>query len=468
MPTWTEFDSVASLYRTPSPTSPLARQIALTKWQFRAGYAATLALLIGLLSIHITSDWRFLHEDTGMHYSIFAYSHLVEGPAVTGYHNAYRDPKTGQIVAQYLHHPPLLGLSLALAFKLLGTADFWVPRALSIAYHLVMVLGVGWLAWRLFDRRRSAVLLSGALFALLPMSFYLGKAVAYPTITMCFVTIGLIFHYLAVERILSGRNPWPLLFAALPVWFLAANAGWVAHFFLFSLGLQALVLAWLHPGKRRVFLALFVLVGTVSVTTLAITLWHIGLVGGQGMFAELNKALSTKVGSRRLSAEGWSYLFNGPTNILDLFRRYYALGPALLSLYWVYKAVRLHWRTPSMQQLWLFTFFFPGFLYVVVANEGVTIHVYYMYYLMPFVVLATVDMLYRIRDWLAALSIGRRRRFWHGFAVLAIVVTLVQSADLLHFRYSTDWTYATRRVYHLRTTFLVPPEQREAPDTKRY
>lgn len=462
--------ATASAARTRDPAQTPHRHSVtmpkLTPRLFWLGYLVALLTLVGLLSVQINSDWRFLHEDNGMHYSIFAYSHLAEGPAATGFHNAYRDPASGAIVQRYLNHPPLLGLSLAGAFALVGSGDFWVARSLAIFYHMVLFLGVSWLAWRLFDRRLSAPLLTAWLFVLMPMSFYFGKIVVYPPITMCFVSLGLICHYLALTRLLGDRPAWPWLAAALPAWWLAVNAGWVAQFFLFSLGMQALYLAWRHPAQRRRLLGVFVLLGVVGVAGLAQTLTHIALVGGDGFLSGLQTGLEHKLGGRRLSREGWLYLINGPGNILDFFRRYFALGPALLSLYWAYAALRRHWRAPSQRETWLLTLLLPGLLYAVIANEGVTQHAYYLYYLLPFVVLATVDMIYRIRDWLAALPRGRRRTVWSTVAVLAIVASIAQAGDLLVARYSGDWDYTVRRVANLRSTFLVPPEQRVQPAWK--
>lgn len=427
-------------------------------------WGALMFLLLAQLGIGFTSDWRHLHDDDGMHYSVIAYSHL-QGVAGTGFHNAYRDPLSGEIVGRYLHHPPLLGLSIAAVFKVTGFTGYWVPRALSVFFHLIVLACVSYLAWRLTGRRAAALLLTAGLFALLPVSTYFGKAVVYPPITLAFSLLGVVGHFHALER-LRLRQPgwWRPWLAALPAWLLAAFSGWFSHFLLAACGAQALAAAVQTRGAlRRRVLALAGGYAAAGASGVGLVALHMYLVGGLDAFADFIAVYRARSGVEEIAVMGADYTAYAARTVTLSTVRLLALVPAALTAAWLALAVRRLLRGElAYADVWTFMLLAPGPLYILAASRGATQHPFYAYFLLPGVVLANVLLL--LEGWERYPRLGLRQREWARLgAGVALGVSIVTAAVVLWQQYRTDDPFALDRVASLQIRMLVPPGQRMFP-----
>jgi hypothetical protein len=435
-------------------------------WRNRlaAAWGALMFLLLAQLGIGFTSDWRHLHDDDGMHYSVIAYSHL-QGVAETGFHNAYRDPLSGEIVGRYLHHPPLLGLSIAAVFKVTGLTGYWVPRALSVFFHLIVMACVSYLAWRLTGRRAGALLLTAGLFALLPVSTYFGKAVVYPPITLAFSLLGVVGHFHALER-LRLRHPrwWRPWLAALPAWLLAAFSGWFSHFLLAACGAQALAAVVQTRGMlRQRILMLAGGYAAAGASGIGLVALHMYLVGGLDAFADFIAVYRARSGAEEIAVMGAEYTAYAARAVTLSTVRLLAFVPAVLTVVWLALAVRRALRGAlSYADVWTFTLLVPGPLYILAASRGATQHPFYAYFLLPGVVLATVQLL--LEGWERYLHLTWRQKEWARLgAGLALGVSIVTAAVVLWQQYRTDDPFALDRVASLQIRMLVPPGQRMFP-----
>ncbi len=405
--------------------------------------AAVLCLAASLLCIHLSSDWRLLHEDNGAMQTTLALSHLEAGLGVTRGHDVFINRQTGE-ASLYGHHPSGVSLLLAGAFALAGSAEPAVARSVVILFHLGSLLCLARLLALLFPARAA---LAGTLaFAILPMSAYFGRMVNYEAPCLFGVVLSLLGFagYSA-----SGRKRSLALMASGIV--LAGLVDWPAFFFAAAIGLAGAWSAYRgDPRGRRVFLV----AACSSAATLAFVLLHLWWAA-RGSLA----TLSSVAGS---SARGVTPLTGAGRFLagqLDSFRRYFSHTGLLASLFVVLLALAS--RTPLSRALLAGE---PGGLrgkvlgisgvaatgYVLAAPSWASIHPYWKFYFLPFVVFA-VALLFE-----ALTALPRRA------AVLAGALFLTEmagtSAYLLRVRHTREGAYAIEATAKFRADYLRPED----------
>ncbi|HEX4086700.1 MAG TPA: glycosyltransferase family 39 protein [Chthoniobacteraceae bacterium] len=141
----------------------------------------------------------------------------------------------------YLHHPPLLHLTLACLFAIFGEHE-WVARAVPIACSLSSIVFL-WFLVRSCAGARTATW-GAAVFALLPMELRYGRMVNFePCVLMLILAALLAFRMWCV----SGRIAWRR--AALTLLCVGLWVDWAMY--LFALTACVILLAWRNPEGKR-------------------------------------------------------------------------------------------------------------------------------------------------------------------------------------------------------------------------
>jgi 4-amino-4-deoxy-L-arabinose transferase-like glycosyltransferase len=168
-------------------------------------------------------------------------------------------------------HPPLVPLFVSFSFRLFGEHE-WAARLVPILFSLGSTMLVYLLGAALGGRRLG--LLSGFVYALLPMNAYFGRMVNHETPTN-FFALATAFTYLSWHRA-RRTAPFLLALAALVV---GALCGWPGYYFAGILPLHHIIAS--GHGRREWKILFFPLTATVLFT---LHLGHIfWLKGSEGL-----------------------------------------------------------------------------------------------------------------------------------------------------------------------------------------
>lgn len=405
--------------------------------------AAVVCLAAALLGIHLSSDWRLLHEDNGAMQTTLALSHIEAGLAVTRGHDVFIDRHTGA-ASLYGHHPPGVALVLAGAFSLAGSAEPAVARTVVILFQLGSLLCLVRLLGLLFPARSA---LAGALaFAILPMSAYFGRMVNYEAPCLFGVLLQLLgfAQYLA-----SGRRRSLALLAGGVA--LAGLLDWPAFFFAAAIGLAGARMAYRGEVQGR---AIFVVAAGSSVAMLALDLLHLWWAA-RGSLATLSTvAASSAQGGTPLTGVGD---FVGGQ--LESFRRYFSHTGLLASLFVVVLALAARSRlslallggeSGRSRRTVLAVSGSAAAAYVLAAPSWASIHPYWKFYLLPFVTLS-VALLFE-----ALTALPRRSAVIVGALLLAEMAGT--SAYMLRLRHTREGAYAIEATAKFRADDLRPED----------
>ncbi len=404
---------------------------------------AVVCLAASLLSIHLTGDWRYLHEDNGAMQTTLALSHVEAGLAVTRGHDVFIHRQTGK-AALYGHHPPGVALILAGAFSLAGSAEPAVARSVVVLLQLGSLLCMARLLGWLYP---APTALAGTLaFAILPMGAYFGRMVNYEAPCLFGVLLQLLGF---VGYSTSGRKRSLVLLAAGIV--LAGLVDWPAFFFAAAVGLAG---AWnAHRGDVRGRHVFFVAAGA-SVGTLGFVILHLWWAGRGSL-----EALSTVAGS---SAQGGTPLDGAGSFLagqLDSFRRYFSHTGLLASLFAAglglvprsrLSGVLLGGDNGKLRRTLLAVTGSAAGAYVLAAPSWASIHPYWKFYFLPFVAVS-VALLFE-----ALSGLARRTSLIVGALLLAEMIGT--STYLLRVRHTREGKYAIETTAKFRTDYLRPED----------
>ena len=158
-----------------------------------------------LLSIFLTNfnePFRTVDEDNGYLFGGVARSHLLLGLQKT-YGQDFFYEGLGKEPIPYLHHPPGVGISLAIILKFLNFGDldkpFWQERILPTFYHLGSYFLFFFLSLSFFKSLKAAFI-SLLIFVLVPMSLYYGRMVSHEPPTLFFLLLTTFLYLKYVEK----------------------------------------------------------------------------------------------------------------------------------------------------------------------------------------------------------------------------------------------------------------------------
>ncbi len=387
------------------------------------------ALLAALLSIHITTPWRFIHDDNGAWTQMSGTAHIRAGLGATRGQD-FRLQRSDGSLKPYLHHPPLYGLTAALAYRIAGSTSPTVTRLIPALFHLAGFAGVALLASVLFSGDRPKQLVALAVYAVVPMSAFFGKMPFNEAEGLCFVIWATSF--LALHRERGGR---PALVASLFLWVLAGMTSWTSYVILAFLAVLLLFEGRRLDGRR----------GTAG--GLPVLLLVTAFLTGVAVLTHLLWAAEWQRPSMLDSAGYWaaSSLWNGGLigrlgKAFDLHRIYFANVPFLLFLIWTGLRIgelRGGLGRVSPARRFLLAGSAGCFLWSIIFLRQITVHAYGQFWYLPFESIAVGDMTISLYRRLAS-----RPRTRLALAMIAVAGTLASSAWFLHYRYTTPGHYA--------------------------
>ena len=228
------------------------------------------------LTININQPWVSLYEENGLIFSSIAVNQWRFGLAATKGQGLadtttifassipgvppsqeFQYLLTGPVQPQfYCDHPPLLGLTIAGAFGLLGY-QFWVVRLVPILYSLASLIVFYFFVRRLFDL--GVARFATFLCATFPMLAYYGRNVAHeaPTLFWTLILLSAYTHWKAAPQrrwlwvmgaavVIGVCYDWPMCYFACIVfgvdWLASRRLSW------------ALALATVAPAVITTFL----------------------------------------------------------------------------------------------------------------------------------------------------------------------------------------------------------------------
>ncbi|HXO18462.1 MAG TPA: glycosyltransferase family 39 protein [Thermoanaerobaculia bacterium] len=410
---------------------------------YRGLLALAFALSLVLLALGVERDWCLLHEDNGALHTTFALSHLHLGLGATRAHDVFFDPATGERHF-YGHHPAAVGLLLALAFRFAGSAVPAVARGTVIVFQLGSLLLAASVLRRLLGRREAV---AGAfVLAVLPMGAFFGRMVNYEPLCLFFVLLELLGYVLYRED--PARETRALFLLGSGV-FLGGLVDWGPLFFAAAIVVVD-VAARRREEMRRTPAKAAAIALVSAAAAVAVDLAHLRWATG-------SLATLLDVSSRSLHGRP-------PTPVefvasqVEFFRRYLTHAGLIASVA-VLTALILS-RKPFSRRLLespdqallrdvLAIVGGGAAAYVLAAPSWASIHPYWQFYFLPFVVLAIV---------LAGRSLWTPPNRWRrALCAIFVLEILGTSAYTLHLRHTRVGEYAVKKTAEIRAQNLPPP-----------
>jgi len=329
-----------------------------------------LVVAAALLSVRIAEPWIGSYDANGALFSTAARNYLRYGLAATrGGQVVNAGELTPERFRVHAHHPPGISLLVAGSFALLGEAE-WTARLVAIVFTLGAAACVFVVAREL--RGSLAAFLATLAFVLQPMIAFYGRMPHHQAPGLFFSLLVVVFYL----RWRKARGAWPLVGMCGAV-LVGTWCAWMVF-----------VVPWLLLGfhlvtERRGWRALLVVVAAAMVGSGGVATHIAVLKGGLG---ELIGALAHRVGSAAAD--------RGPQaafGLLDFAHRQLlyattAFSPVawLLVMGWVAglgRRGRSEWALLGALALF-------GLANVLGFKQGAFVHIYYQFYLSPFVALA--------------------------------------------------------------------------------
>jgi dolichyl-phosphate-mannose-protein mannosyltransferase len=333
------------------------------------GLVAALGVLSWGLFRDFTQPWTVNLDFNGACWSQSAHNTLRAGlRATAGVPSAfYFGPLPIPPSGYYTHHPPLLSMTLAGMFVVLGEHE-WVARLLPIAFSLSSLVLL-WLMVKECAGNRAAAF-SALLFAAMPMELFYGRMVNFEPIDLVWMLGGL----LCLRRWeQTGQPRWRN--SMLAAFVLALWTAWLGYMFVLVVCIHFFV----TPGRRNPRLALLLL--GLCLASVVLFLLHIRWVqpnAWQNLIDAFNRRMSTQLvaSGPKITWAAWCRRIGG------------SLTEHIQPIAWVLAligAVRLVRRRSEDERLrWLgwaaLCFFVLSAFYIVAFRNASYIHDYASFY----------------------------------------------------------------------------------------
>ncbi len=345
-------------------------------------------MLLLLLLVKIDAPWQYLHDDNGAWYSAVARSHVTQGLARTKGQDFFVNRADGSLVP-YLHHPPLLGLFLAGMFRATGSDSPMLVRSCMAALHLCSFALFCIVCRLLFTNSMLRRAWAAFVFAICPMSSYFGKMPDHEPLALLFLLAGLCATLVYVRTPGDQSRRW-LIIGGL-AWILVVFSSWHAAMVATGLGCLLLFRKKEQAGAERQ--AGIVILTTVTV---AVTLAGLHILWSAGWHLTESQAASLKHwGSVPTDNTGISFYWSCLRETARHGRRFLADVPwAMAWLWFAGLAIAAARGTPiSRVRLVIFGLCLGTVAYIFVFFRATQTHAYQQFYLLPFVALASADIL---------------------------------------------------------------------------
>lgn len=366
---------------------------ARRRWIRRHGvFLIVLAIASILLTLNVRTPFWATHDTNGTFFTGVAANHLrlglgyTKGQDVIAVTEFGAFPSTAQIpdvLDRYFHgetipvrygdHPPLLGLSIAGMIAVFGE-HYTVVRMVPILYSLLGLILFYLLIVKLFDV--GIARLATLIYTLFPLFAYFGRNVAHESPTL-FFGLGLLTGYVW-WRDGGPRQRW---WAAVMVVSIVVGGcyGWP----MFYLAALLFVFDWV--SRRRFDLKMVGLTAVPAVLTFAAVIGQIAWAFG-GSLSHLVSIFATRGsgGDEGVTAGDWFeriiYIHG-----VDNFGRFVVWVLPVGVAFVAYQTFREHFSQRTMIVTTLGSW---GLLHILLFREGAFVHVYWQFYLLPFVALA--------------------------------------------------------------------------------
>jgi 4-amino-4-deoxy-L-arabinose transferase-like glycosyltransferase len=350
---------------------------------------AIILLATYLITINVATPWQSMHEDNGTLNESIALSHLHLGLIFTkgqdilaqearqsfgpldvteAQHFAYfasdqvhREP--------YGHHPPLLGLTIALSFVTFGP-HFWSERLVPIVYALVGLILFYFIIARWFDR--GIARFAAFLYATFPMFGYFGRNVSHES-SVLFYALLILLGYGEWKR--TYRKRWLILIAFGTI--IGCGYGWPIFYFIPLL----YIIDWLceHYPDRHLALAMMVPMLLSAIIIVAQLCWVLN-----GSIDQLGTIFTRRIGGGSdeqtiiVTTITWfSQLTSWNTEGFGLWSQIAlpaSLGYALTKMHTI--TLPMPARLGAILGVW-------GISHILLFRNGAFVHAYWQFYLLP-------------------------------------------------------------------------------------
>lgn len=384
-----------------------------------------LVILLCLLSFHIDEPWSYRHDDNGALYSSIARTHALKGLQATRGQDFLVSRVDGHLIP-YLHHPPLLGLYLAAAFRVAGKDTPLIARMSVTLLHALSFIVFCFIVFKVFGNRTWAAVWAMMVFTVAPLSTFFGKMPNHEPIALLFLLCG-IYSYLAHSDGRPSDRRW--LAAGAFSWMLAIFSSWQAAFMIAGVALHGL---WSKNRQGKSF----------GLMTWIVSFPALLLVLAQMLWANHGNLLATQqqsLGIWLLPRSAQSYLAYFSQILINAVR-YSGILPPIFSAAWLITFLQRKEKEPAARTLgWLLIFPAAGsVLFNLLFAKAGRFHPYHQLYWLPFIAIQSAWAVEAIRDRLAP----HHRWLPRLFYATSLMITIGASAFFLSQFYSHPNPYA--------------------------
>jgi 4-amino-4-deoxy-L-arabinose transferase-like glycosyltransferase len=410
------------------------------KFRSAAIYFLVLLNFCILVSPGFNSPAHFAYDQELLTWSSAAISHMVWGLGVTKgqlvfYSGLNNDSaslmgnsdalhlilvKTETSTPQFLgRYPPGIGLTIFVFFVALGL-HFWVARLATTIFH------VGTLLLFTFNLKRhtrsySQAIIGGILFSTVPMSSYFGRLVEMFMPALFFMTLAVTFYSEGYNQHNSLRRLLPVLLCLS----LALFYNWVA------LILTVVILAFeiKRTDRSPMAIAAFVCANMAAlllvVLPLAVTTYQNASMHALGamfqVFLHRTAVTAQDDSGRPITLVSWMLTFAranawGFTPLTPFL----ALGGVIVSMMTGHRPLLSYAERVNRMQAVV------GLLWILILAQGVYVHTYYQYFLLP-------PEIYYASIFLERIAAIQSHRVLCRFSVFAIVALIYYISALTLF-----------------------------------
>lgn len=271
----------------------------------------------------------------------------------------------------YLHHPPLLSISMAIMFQIFGESIF-IGRLTAILFSLGSVILIYLIADSL--RGKKFAVLSLLTAVLIPATTVFGRQIDLPTPTLFFCLLITFFILKSIKKKQKRHIYLAILFTVL-----GTLTDWPVILFAFSL------LPFFSAKKDlKTGISIFL---TSFLTGISFLVYSLIIAGNfQNLYSAI---LNRSLGSGLFSNPFW--FISWPGILLVRFLVYF--NPILFILSGLFLITIIKSKKKDSLQYVTLAFFLMGALNIILFPEGSFGHPFWIYYLTPFVVFSSAYFL---------------------------------------------------------------------------